>query len=215
MKLLRNFTLVIILITGCNENNSNVGSQHKLNDNIEKDIPSWYNDKYQQEWRNLINAKLGLINLQEGFDSLQIRIFIECSFKPSNLIKIDISKVSNKVTLFSYLSYIDSETGFKIINVDSKELVPNSNWNLFIAKLFNTGILELPDQESLSLKNFEMPTDSDGITIELATKNYYRLYRYHSVGLNLDKEEAAKLLLALRLLEQELRFERPCEEIMK
>lgn len=57
------------------------------------------------------------------------------------------------------------------------------------------------------------PTDADGVLVEISTKDKYRLYEYPELGANLQHAKGAeKLHQALKLVEQEFDYKRPCQD---
>jgi hypothetical protein len=75
-----------------------------------------------------------------------------------------------------------------------------------------TGILDLPDHIKF-VPNYNLPTDADRVLVEIGMKRKYRLYLYPELGLNSNIAEGpGKLHRALKLIEREFNFKRPCQD---
>jgi hypothetical protein len=80
-------TLNFISICCHNGHNKEPESKSTHNDTVIIDIPEWYTiGSFTQKMDKQLSALLNLESLRTGFDSLQIRIWIDCGRKLSNLI---------------------------------------------------------------------------------------------------------------------------------
>lgn len=152
----------------------------------------------------LIRDSLKLDTLENGYDSLQIRFWIGYSFTSKQQVIILKNQQGNWKSYYCeymphYIKNTDSLIYFEK-NIINK--VPKSSWNTFIDKLYSYDVLILPDYSKLT--DYPIPNDANGITIEVSTKNSYRLYHYPSPGLARGFSEARNMENILNLVIQEL-----------
>jgi hypothetical protein len=142
--------------------------------------------------------KMKLDNLENGYDSLQIRIWYDYELKiEKNMLII---KCQNGV--WSAISYIYEDRGDTIAKFRKEHLSPKAGWNSFINELYALKIATLPDMHQIP----GMEGGLDGITynIEYATKYQYRYYGYWGPAEFQDKYWQAKnMVKILNLIEKE------------
>ena len=178
---------------------------------VEKDIPIWYENKPDLFYQ-LISKKskqLKLDKLENGFDSLQIRIWYD--FALSNKDKLLILKYKNSKWKGFYYSLNVEWNAYKLTNKVKKarkfEVQPKSGWESFITKIFENKIESLPNMKDI---NGLVDRWSDGKTysIEIATKSKYRFYKYHLPEKFLEFEEVKNMTEILKVIESEFGIKR-------
>ncbi len=178
---------------------------------IKKDIPLDKKGSPRSYYRNkkAVEEKLGIATLENGFDSLQIRIWYGYAFNDSSQLII-LKNVTGKWSgeLFS-LIYMMNQEGDSIESIN-KVIVngePKSGWKYLIEKIINLNILTLPDYHTLS--DYNQTADGDAVIIEVSTKNVYRIYSYQEPHMFQDKHWQAKNMeQILGLIEEEFNFKR-------
>ncbi len=214
MKLNILILILAILLTSCSE------FAEKDQTKFKKEIPK---NGDTSIFYKLIQKKarlLSLDSLQNGYDSLEIRIWTNSS-EPvySNLIVIkkanSIWTATNyimsdwerpntndsiKIMRIKKLDPIDNTDTVEIIKI--KNLKPIGSWDKFLSKLFALKIMTLPNMNDIPGL---VDTWSDEFTysIELATKNEYRFYNYHCPHNFQDKFWQAKNMVEIKKLIRE------------
>jgi hypothetical protein len=198
-RVIASILIISLLIYSC----KNVSHYYKGKNNSSfiVDIPDFEkSDKYQKGYNALI-SKLKLCDLKIGYNDFQIRIWRGDSNNDTGrifILKNKDSKWSAQYITFNYLYLYDSSNISKTIT----ELIPKSTWNKFINKFFDLGVLDLPNAYSIS--SYDTETDADGVTIEYANSDKYRLYSYGSIILNKEKVfQVNKIIEELKLIETE------------
>jgi hypothetical protein len=193
------------MLAFCNNKNpkeDRLGGKALSIDTIKKEI-SMLRDgglsPYYYETRKVSSA-IGLNSIEEGFDSLQIRIWYPSLI---NTKVVTISKLEGGWEAFVYNYRYDVQNGVDtIVGNPRKILTPISGWSKFINDLLELGVTTLPDFQKIpGYGGF----GADGITfsIEVADTDKYRFYSYHQP---LDKQkfdEAKKLVQIITLLNRE------------
>lgn len=165
---------------------------------------------------NLVKTEkdLGLMSLANGVDSIEIRIryghmrtdrLVILSNKDNGW-KAEVSTlgVDVKPEFDYYHQHRGSEIG-KMYTVTRtiQQKTPKSGWKKFINKLFDLGILSLPDEHDLP--NYS-PAGADGfdVFVQVATKKVYRAYWYTNPDFRLDKhKEMRSISTIVKLLDEE------------
>lgn len=152
----------------------------------------------------------GLMNYKSGYDSIAIRLWYYYATDEQDVIEIRKhcdGWVGEYTKIVSYL-----ENG-KVYNKIGKKkfLYPKSGWDLFTKKIFGLGIITLPDFGDIP--DYNPATDGNLIDVEIATKEYYRVYTYLQPRTKKrDIKEANTLETILKLIEKEFDF-KPVTEI--
>ncbi len=195
-------------------NDSSKKSELKIipNDSFIREIPAWYEkDNLTQKVLAKLHTLLELESLQNGFDSLQIRILIDCGNKISNLVVLDRREDKWNAVFYSFKIYYDEKLDFEIQKLNIKSRFPKSGWKSFYEDLIETGVIDLPDHMKF-YPEYNLPTDGDRVLVEISTLKKYRLYEYPELVLNSNIAEGpGKLLQALKLIETEFTYKRPCQ----
>jgi len=163
-----------------------------------------------------IEKYFGLTPIDKGFDSIHIRIRYGGAMVGDRLVMFshngkEWSAEISKITTKEKKEYEDSENVdfqkkyYLTRTIDYK--TPKSGWNNFITKLFKLGILSLPNQEDIEGFEEQSANDGVGVSIEVATKNLYRLYGYKDPDSYLDKHwQMRNISEILELIDAEFRL---------
>lgn len=143
-----------------------------------------------------------LDELQNGYDSLQIRIWFDYSAPVHDVIILN--KTAGKwcgrlLTIKDSGSY--TFYGSLMMPNTSKKLEPRSGWQAFSKKLFSLNITSLPGSS----------IGADGVLyfVEVGTKHKYRFYAYWSPeALPKESGDVRNMKSILELLESEFDFKR-------
>jgi hypothetical protein len=202
-------TILIILscvALSCNLADSNARKIRQLNPSCKfiKDIPK---DRRTAVLRKTERA-FGLDSLDNGFDSIQIRIWYGCALDGERLIVL-----SNKNG--RWMGEMSDGTYYDSLPRVLAAVQPTSAWEQFIKKLFDLQLLSLP-----AVRRFGAGAIADGcgVTIEIATKSIYRFYHYDNPDLYQNNHwQAKKMMEILQLVNKELRIKNwwPSEDKIK
>lgn len=203
--------LVFLLFCATDEKNKiKFNNTHKKEiDTVIKDIPKDKKGRPRSYYKNkmFVENKIGLETLENGFDSIQIRIWYGYAFKDSSQLII-IKKTQGKwFGIFYTLKYNYNEKRDSIIGIENSLISkkPKSSWEIFINNFLAIGILDLPDYKEIP--NYYQGADGDAIIVEIGTQNKYRIFSYQEP--NLKKAQflqAMKMEEALELIENEFNF---------
>lgn len=150
--------------------------------------------------------QLRLDFLENGFDSLQIRIWYEWELLyERKLIVIKGTAGHWNASQYDYEQFSYNSDHIQVKDSILRPLKLSSNWNEFINKLVDLKMFTLPTMDSIPGLD-----DSwlDGVTyiFEIATKSEYRFYRYHVPEEFADKFWQAKNVVAiLSVIKEQLR----------
>lgn len=198
--------IVLIIICFCAIGNSNCQSKKTVEIPLNKkgNFVLGYNltKKY--------NKILGLPPLEEGYDSLQLRIW--CTY--GNLKKTHLILISNNDgkwngTLYRLLinRKADSDTSYFLEKEEKRKVTPKSGWEQLTNNMNELKITVLPSYEYLP--GYGIGVDGEFYMIEIATRNKYRFYDYFDPQNEAkDFKEAAALEKFLKILEYEFSFQR-------
>jgi hypothetical protein len=202
--------MLIYIFNSCSSQSQSQVADKLAAGSVTKDIPKDIkgNPKGFYQKKKEIEKMIGLDPLENGFDSMQIRIWYGVALKDKLQLLI-MKKSDSKWSAKFYsleLNYDKNRNTLVSVssNVESKE--PISGWSNLADSLYNLNILTLPDSQSIN--GYGNCNDGDGVTIETATIKSYRIYNYPCF-LNQDGiEQAKKIELIMELIEKELRFRR-------
>lgn len=144
---------------------------------------------------------LGLDSLVLGYDSLQIRIWVDSSLKHRK--KLIVLKKQKAIWLADFLilefESIPNSIFEKPIVKEHKQIVFSSNWGEVIKAINNLSILSLLDQGKIS--GYAATGGADGITytLEYATKSKYRFCSYWQPQVYQKKYWQAKKMMSFVL----------------
>lgn len=181
-----------------------------ITDTVIKDIPLNKNGQppYYYYFKSHVEQKLGLNTLEDGIDSLQIRIWYGYAFKDSGQLVVLNNQGGQWSAGFYNFAYHYDDQRAKLERI-AKTVVyrePWSGWDNFSRRLFELRITTLPDMTLI--ENYPVIADGDGIVIEVATKNKYRIYSYHepAIGEKERVEEAKNVNAIIKLIKNEFAF---------
>lgn len=147
--------------------------------------------------------RLGISSLENGVDSLEIRLWAVYAYNDtSQIITIRKEKSSWKSELLT-LHYLSDQN----VNKSIKSIVPKSGWSQLIDTLMHLSIMTLPSHESVPEAYFD--ADVDYLIVQTATKNSYRFYSYPwPAPQHRGVKEVEKIKSILQVLDSELEFKR-------
>lgn len=130
--------------------------------------------------RQRFNRMLSLQDIQNGVDSIHIRMVYEIVLIPEFLM---LELTNREKKWMAEVSLIKSHFNIKEEKVDSFSRIvrtdfPKSGWIKLINKLFELKILTLEDERVISRDKYVAIADGDGIDFEIATSNVFRAYGY-------------------------------------
>ena len=200
----RYYHLVFIVILALNLS----CSQNKINTNriFMREIPKYSNGEVELFYKlaGQKGKQLGLENLDNGFDGVQIRLWYDYSLTINRELLVLI-KNDSRWTAAYFDFTVDwnykkqTETIKKVIK---KELSPKSGWVSFISELYQLKIDTLPNM--VDIPGLSLGTDGITYNIEYADKDKYRFFGYHLPELHQNKAWQAKNMVAiLKLVEKE------------
>lgn len=214
MKFIKLFFLSFSFVgIGCKNNQKKAPeSERAVGDTVIKEMPKWYEPNTpKQKIDSKVFELLNLDYLGNGFDSLQIRIWIDCGYEPSNIIVIEKKKSVWKAIFYSFTLHFDQDYNVDVRSLKTENKSPKSGWKNFSDSLLETGLTDLPDFMKFYPK-YNYPTDANRTLVEVGTPRKYRLYEYPELGLNHNIPDGpGKLHQALQLIEREFDFRRPCQ----
>ena len=159
-------------------------------------------DPYLQAIKEKWSRTLGLDKIEAGSSATEIRIWEDLKAFSGQVFIINYNNGNWTAYMYNYNynvsigSYPDSLSG------ERKELgEPKSGWMKFLNKLLDLKILTLPSHESLL--NYNVPSDQLFVRVEIAKKNYYRLYEYPNPYDHQNFESAQNMVQILQLVKKE------------
>lgn len=204
--------LVVILWSCQNDLKHENNTIQKANaDTIETEIPSNKFGRPTYDYRAFVKlvAALGLEDISNGYDSIQIRVLRPLkSHKKVQLIvmkKIKGNKWEGVAYNFRVTGSLDSNN-IKVTDTARRFLQPQSGWNFFSTTILNLQITSLPDIDKIN--GYEIGADGDLFTFEIATKKYYRFYQYWEPKSFENKFWQAKNVVKIfELIDKEFNFQ--------
>ena len=178
---------------------------------FKKEIPKGKDGQnvYSYKWMKILTEKSKIKNLEEGIDSMCIRLWFSGSFRDT--VKVIELKNENHIwthnrydLIVHYKDFWKDQLDVKLVS--KTQTKPKSEWSTIIDSLFKLGITKLPND--LAITHYTIPNHGNDVMIEAATKDYYRLYNLPIVqfGENKTIEEAQKGIGIIRLIESEFDF---------
>jgi hypothetical protein len=203
--------LLFFLYTSCQNDSKTYKDKinYQVSDTIIQDVPLDKNGNsiYSDADRKYTDSLLGYQPMNPPYNDLQIRIRYSYVFSDSGQI-VNIKKSGNHYSAdLTTLKYTFNKNNDSVIAIKKVVLKkhPTSGWEVFAKKLFDLKILTLPDFRKIS--NYPRFADGDGVTVEIATGNQYRLYQYKEPMQASNRIWQAKNMeRILKLIEQEFTF---------
>jgi hypothetical protein len=209
MKIYTGFLFLILTITSCNSALSDQNSSILNEGGVIRQIPR---DKRTESYRSLksdVENKLGLYALENGFDSLEIRIWLGYAGTDKEqliIIKNDSKQWLSSIHLLTYV-YIINRDSLTARSDSINNKVPKIGFARLIDSLNYWKVSSLPDMSDVP--NYQTSIDGSAITVEIATKKSYRIYTYQNPYFQQDKfEEARNIERIIEILEREFDFKR-------
>lgn len=175
------------------------------NESFTREIPHELEERGSLfESLKFIRDSLRLDTLENGYDSMEIRIWMSMALSSQSqivIIKNHKGNWSATSILFTPVHNDIKQDSLLYYTKESVNLVPKSSWDSFIKKLKDHQILTLPDQDKLI--GYDHPHDGGSVEFEISSKYVYRLYSYHAPGVNLHFPEAKNVEAILDLIKQE------------
>jgi hypothetical protein len=202
------------LIFSCEQNSTQEGERKVRT--IDKQIRTNANgipDVYYPITRTLARA-MNLDDLEKGFDSLQIRIWLACRSKASyqQVIVLKLAGANWHAELYQFLPN-NGHDSLRVLSYNKKNVEPRSGWPCLSDSLMRLKILELPDMASVSEMKMTALDASADFVMEVATPTVYRLCTYNNLNYYVDKNvwPSSNMARFIRLLASEFKF--PCAEV--
>jgi hypothetical protein len=179
-------------------------------DTVIKDIPVDSNGQPKMFFllKRIIERKIDLPTLENGFDSLQIRIWYGQAFSDSlQLIVFKHSKARWSAQLYNMFYHYD-KTRDSIVSIDKnvKAIIPQRAWKYFMMRINRLKITSLPDASQIP--DYGECQDGYGVTIEVASVSKYKIYNYSCFREYYTIWQANKIEQLMELLEKQFRFKR-------
>ena len=216
MKEILNFVMVLVAIIKPFNGKSSIfigkpGYVNNLNtDTVKKDIPldQKGNPMGFYKWKDIIEKKGDFQTIENGFDSLEIRIWYGHAFSDKlQLLVISKWKLGWNGELVE-LNCVYDKKHDSILSISrlSKKVLPKTGWKDFILKINKLKVQSLPNYSTIN--NYSVCSDGDGVTIEVATVNKYRIYNYPCFESNAQIWQAGNISKIMNLIENEFNFKR-------
>ncbi|MBN8686675.1 MAG: hypothetical protein J0M10_06645 [Chitinophagales bacterium] len=188
MKILYYLSFFCLLTANCNTSTTNTDNKIIVQKKDNQDIDGLNNENDKISFLRYKIAKLHLDTIQNGFDSIQLRIWILGGLF-GNVDLYILKNVKSKWTAQNYKLFLDSN----IVNgkdqnkytngsepfqiVKHRLLKPIIPWSIFIDSLSKLQIMTLPDMDEITGMKINS-TDAGSIVVEVATRQFYRNYHY-------------------------------------
>ncbi len=210
------FFIILILafyFGSCRENTKKPIVVRELPLGFVREIPSWFahNPQLQANFFE-IRDKLNLVALENGFDSIYIRIWFDCLGGQGNkIVTFQYSNSKWKINLYSYNIVSKQGIILDVVHLRKERLSPVSEWSSLVKNMFENQVPDLPDYSTYG-SDYTIPTDATGVTVEVATFTQYRVYSYPALSLNdTISSGPAKLERFIKELEKGFDFHSPCQ----
>jgi len=152
----------------------------------------------------------GLRNYKSGYDSIAIRIWYDYATDEKDIIEVRKHCEGWTGDFIKIINYLENGKVYNKIE-EKRKLYPKSGWDPFTQKIIRLGIVTLPDFGDIP--NYDPAMDGNSIHVEVATKEYYRVYSYlQPKTKKAEIKEANALETILKIIEKEFDF-KPLKEI--
>jgi hypothetical protein len=153
-----------------------------------------------------IEKKMGFATLENGFDSLYIRLWYgySNSVDTLQLVTIQYSGGKWKARLYLLPIKVDRHTDTTIaVKQIVGDVVPRAGWQSFSSRLLAHHIMTLPDMRNIP-KYPDLTGGGSSVTIEVATQRMYRIYSYTDPRLATGHPQARDIEAILKLIREQL-----------
>lgn len=179
-----------------------------LFDVIKRKTPKEDSDFF--EYKRAQEKFLNLKSINNGYDSIQIRIHYGCFMGVSEYIVLRNNGTNWTAEAGEIREYYNDSSWLKLDSVIwlKKQVIPKSGWGKFISRLFGLQILSLPDNNKIPGFHYYAPSDGCYSSFEIATKKAYRYYDYDNPNMyDTIYWQAKNVLSILRLINHEFGME--------
>jgi len=205
------FLFTVMYLVACHSiksPNNCLGSNTPKTKQIIKNIPlDLRGNPTLFEHQKQSDSMIGLCAIDNGFQDLQIRI--NYGFHSDSIQTMVIKKENGEhsALFYTYKVGLDKNGGSKIDYIAITTKKPKSGWESFLFRLFSFDLMTLPDKTSLN--NYPPDLTFDGVTVQIATPDSFRIYNYIDVSKARETvPEAKKMENILLLIEEEFNFKR-------
>jgi hypothetical protein len=196
--------LFVLVLASCKgQVKSNQQANKKMRQPVLNDIRTDTADTWNS-FHNVrqLSKQLKLEPVEEGFDSLQIRVWFDYSLaKKKHLIIIE--RQNNKWNGRLYemnVGYVDTLNYNIIKQYNEKDIEPVSGWQKFISDLYQLKIQQLSDTGKSG-------TDGTTYCVEILTPDTYTYYNFWEPEYTKDNNwQSANMVNIIALLEREFKF---------
>jgi hypothetical protein len=208
-KLIISIGIAFFLILFSCKNQSSESSEGYLNLNIPKDIPTYKNGKPRSFYSNkaLVETKLGLNSLENGFDSICLRFWYGYSNLDRGqllILKNIGGKWSGQLINFQY-HFNKGGDSISNISKDVQDIRPKSGWGFIVSKLKDLAIADLPDD--INIQGYQRVADGNTLIIETSTKTNYRIFSYKEPSIAARTcGEAGRIVEWLNLMKEQFDY---------
>lgn len=187
----------------CNRSRSpKVGSPKNSQDTLIKEVPRDIGTDFFLAKEAEIKSVVNIDYLQNGLDSLQVRIWYP-ERKINRIISLKYSSRQWTGYLYTFeKKYNERTRDYVFDSATSTVISPSSGWHNFVERLFGLRITTLPDMKEIA-GNAGAGADGDTYVIEIATHKRYRLYRYNNPSDNTVYKEVKYMTQIIELLNKE------------
>jgi hypothetical protein len=202
--------IVVVISVSCRSDEYSGVSQKTLLDTFIREIPTYQSGEPTGDYhfKRRVEGLLNLENIENGVDSLEIRIWYSYSFIDTAQLIILKKKPKHEWECFLYTfsyKYKPENDSIVSLNYWGQKAVPKSGWRNLILALQENNIFELPDETKL--KNYMHSTDEVGVTVEISDSKQYRIYGYASPTAHKKEfNEARRMSQIILLLWHEFDF---------
>ncbi len=178
---------------------------------VTQEIPKLKNGKVLPYYLLVKEFEKGLKidSLNEGFDSLQIRLWHYTAMQKEGELAVFKNNKHQWTAFFYNLNY-EFDTSIYVPASISKiffKKEPKSGWEAFTKRLYDFKILTLPDCNNII--NYCTVSDGDCYMVEIANKHSYRFYTYSNPGGCKGISQVDNFFNILDLINSEFQFRMP------
>ena len=182
-----------------------VENEHTPIDTVRKDIPvdrkghpisDYLLDKQKSN-------QLGLGPIEDGYDSLQIRVWFDYSMAKKKYLAVIKRRAAKwHCLLYTMITKWNDKNDSQIIVSKSVLVIkPSMGWSRFIKQLLDLDVMDMPNGPSGGM-------DGTTYNVELATTRLYRYYSYWSPETTESESSSKKMVEIIQLLEDVCGFQR-------
>jgi hypothetical protein len=192
--------------SACSENSTEKNKQVKTSDTTAFRKRSFLNQfgKFQPIYLLTKHdvQRGGFKVLENGFDSIAFRFWYLYANPTSQVIEIFKTNSQWEAHFYTIKREI-TKNNDSLVTVIRDTVVqnPQSGWPVFIKKLFDLKVTEIPTSSEIS--RYKNPNDGDMVSLEIATMRFYELKNYNTPIMNTEIKEIQMLEEIMQLIEDE------------